>query len=156
MSAIDHPPHYGGDGPLEAIEVIEAWQLGFHLGNAVKYILRAGKKGPATTDLRKALWYLRRREGRSMGLLARLLELLRSVSGQRDGGPVWLYDGADMPRPHEVAAAHGLGHDLGRVLGLIFDAQTLHAAGADVVLRQAIVLLERVVVRMEQVRGPGC
>ena len=46
MSAVDHPSHYGGaDNPYEAIKVIEAWQLGFCLGNTVKYISRAGKKG---------------------------------------------------------------------------------------------------------------
>lgn len=60
--AVDHPPHYGGaDNPYEAIKVIEAWTLGFHLGNAVKYISRAGKKnGDACEDLRKARWYLDR------------------------------------------------------------------------------------------------
>lgn len=56
---INRPPHYQGDG-MEAIDVIEAWGLGFHLGNAMKYILRAGRKGPAIDDLRKALWYLNR------------------------------------------------------------------------------------------------
>lgn len=56
---INHPAHYQGNG-LEAIEVIEDWQLGYHLGNAVKYILRAGKKGDRKQDLEKALWYVRR------------------------------------------------------------------------------------------------
>jgi hypothetical protein len=42
--AVSHPAHYGGDAPYEAIKVIEAWELGFHLGNTVKYICRAGKK----------------------------------------------------------------------------------------------------------------
>jgi hypothetical protein len=42
---IHHPEHYGGkDNPYEAIKVIEAWNLGFCLGNTVKYISRAGKK----------------------------------------------------------------------------------------------------------------
>ena len=59
--AIDHPQHYGGaDNPFEAIKVIEAWQLDFCLGNAVKYISRAGKKGAALDDLRKARWYIDR------------------------------------------------------------------------------------------------
>lgn len=58
---IDHPPHYGGAAnPYEAIKVIEAWELGFNLGNAVKYIARAGKKGDRIEDLRKARWYLDR------------------------------------------------------------------------------------------------
>ena len=60
---VNHPAHYKGNG-LEAIEVIEDWQLGFHLGNAVKYILRAGKKGDRKQDLEKALWYVRRAKGR--------------------------------------------------------------------------------------------
>lgn len=58
---VNHPPHYGGgDNPYEAIKVIEAWSLGFHLGNAVKYIARAGKKGAAIEDLKKARWYIDR------------------------------------------------------------------------------------------------
>lgn len=61
---IDHPEHYGGkDNPYEAIKVIEAWDLGFCLGNVVKYIARAGKKGDRGADLKKALWYLKREVG---------------------------------------------------------------------------------------------
>lgn len=58
--AVNHPSHYGGDVPYEAIKVIHAWDLGFDLGNAVKYISRAGKKDPAKTveDLRKAVFYI--------------------------------------------------------------------------------------------------
>lgn len=59
--AVNHPKHYGGaDNPYEAIKVIEAWSLGFCLGNAVKYIARAGKKGDVIEDLKKARWYLDR------------------------------------------------------------------------------------------------
>lgn len=58
---VNHPPHYGGeDNPYEAIKVIEAWGLGFHIGNVVKYLSRAGKKGAAVEDLKKARWYLDR------------------------------------------------------------------------------------------------
>ncbi len=59
--AVDHPAHYGGAGnPYEAIKVIEAWGLGFCLGNTVKYIARAGKKDATLQDLKKARWYLDR------------------------------------------------------------------------------------------------
>lgn len=59
--AVDHPAHYGGDdNPYEAIKVIEAWRLGFCLGNTVKYIARAEFKGAAIEDLEKARWYLDR------------------------------------------------------------------------------------------------
>lgn len=62
--SVNHPTHYGGaDNPYEAIKVIEAWALDFCLGNAVKYISRAGKKDAAKQieDLQKARWYLDRR-----------------------------------------------------------------------------------------------
>lgn len=58
--SVNHPPHYGGDTTYEAIKVIEAWGLGFCLGNAVKYICRAQHKGTALEDLKKARWYLDR------------------------------------------------------------------------------------------------
>jgi hypothetical protein len=60
--SINHPQHYGGDNLYEAIKVIENWNLGFCLGNVVKYISRAGKKNPEKEieDLEKALWYLER------------------------------------------------------------------------------------------------
>lgn len=75
---VDHPKHYGGaDNLYEAIKVIEAWSLGFNLGNTVKYICRAGKKIELDEmrtedsvqnlqllsnieDLKKAAWYLNR------------------------------------------------------------------------------------------------
>ena len=61
--SVNHPAHYGGDTTYEAIKVIEAWELDFNLGNAVKYIARAGKKPGVDEleDLRKANWYLERR-----------------------------------------------------------------------------------------------
>lgn len=58
---VNHPSHYGGgDNPYEAIKVIEAWKLGFNLGNTLKYISRAEKKTNQLEDLKKALWYLDR------------------------------------------------------------------------------------------------
>jgi hypothetical protein len=63
MTDVDHPAYYGGDeNPYEAIKVIEAWGLGFRLGNAVKYIGRP-QKGAHLEDLRKARWYLDREIG---------------------------------------------------------------------------------------------
>lgn len=61
VDMVNHPPHYK-QGGIETIDVIEAWELGFCLGNAVKYISRAGKKNAAKTleDLKKARWYLDR------------------------------------------------------------------------------------------------
>jgi len=60
---VNHPKHYqfGENNQYEVIEVIEAWDLDFHLGNTVKYISRAGKKDKELQDLKKALWYLERK-----------------------------------------------------------------------------------------------
>lgn len=63
---VNSPEHYGGaDDPYEVIKVIEAWGLGFNLGNAIKNIARAGKKDPdtKTEDLQKAVWYTNREMG---------------------------------------------------------------------------------------------
>lgn len=90
---IDHPAHYGGkDNPFEAIKVIEAWGLDFHLGNTVKYISRAGKKdgNDLLQDLKKALWYLQRK--------------LESMSGKAEEGkeipPLVTHDDAHYSEEH--------------------------------------------------------
>lgn len=61
-SAVDHPPHYGGaEDPFEHIKVAEAKGWGYHIGNATKYMWRAGLKTPdLLQDLKKAKWYLDR------------------------------------------------------------------------------------------------
>ena len=58
---VNHPSHYT-DGSIEVIDFIEDKKLGYHLGNSVKYICRAGKKDPTKTieDLKKAIWYINR------------------------------------------------------------------------------------------------
>jgi hypothetical protein len=57
--AVNHPTHYGGDDVYEHIKVVEAWGLNYALGNATKYICRAGKKtDDAVEDLEKAAWYI--------------------------------------------------------------------------------------------------
>ena len=58
--AVNHPSYYKTGG-IEAIDVIEAWNLDFCLGNTVKYIARCGKKSDKVAeDLKKAAWYLNR------------------------------------------------------------------------------------------------
>lgn len=58
---VNHPNHYN-TGKIEVIDFIEDQKLGFHLGNSVKYICRAGKKDPSKLkeDLEKAIWYIER------------------------------------------------------------------------------------------------
>lgn len=58
---VTHPAHYTFGG-IEVLDAIEAWELPYHLGNCVKYIVRAGRKDPTKTveDLQKARFYLDR------------------------------------------------------------------------------------------------
>jgi len=56
---VNNPPHYTKGG-METIDFIEAKELGYNLGNVVKYITRADHKGDKHEDLCKARWYLNR------------------------------------------------------------------------------------------------
>ncbi len=57
---INHPSHYQTESGIEVIDVIEAWNLPYHVGNVVKYLLRARAKGEYLENLLKAQWYLNR------------------------------------------------------------------------------------------------
>lgn len=56
---VNHPSHYAEGRKYEPIKVINDWDLDFNLGNTVKYISRAGRKGDKLEDLEKALFYLK-------------------------------------------------------------------------------------------------
>lgn len=60
---VNHPAHYNR-GTIEAIDVIEDWNLNFSLGSAVKYICRLGAKDDEIQELDKAIWYLQREKER--------------------------------------------------------------------------------------------
>ncbi len=89
MSNVNHPSHYAS-GKIEVIEAIEDWELGFHLGNAIKYVARAGKKDPSkyVEDLEKAVWYIKRE-----------IELLNAESQARE-----------PKRPNDMNARIGVDH----------------------------------------------
>lgn len=59
---VNHPSHYKGANGMEAIDVIEAFNLDrdFCLGNCAKYLLRLGKKDNILQDAKKCKWYLDR------------------------------------------------------------------------------------------------
>ena len=61
VDEVNSPPHYTAGG-IEALDFIEAKDLNFRLGNAIKYISRAGKKEGVDPilDLEKAAFYLNR------------------------------------------------------------------------------------------------
>ena len=55
---VNHPAHYSHPSGIECITIAE--HMNFNLGNAIKYIWRAGAKGKIVEDLEKARWYLAR------------------------------------------------------------------------------------------------
>ncbi len=60
---VDHPHHYQMEGGIEVIDYIASvcgteGCYAFDIGNALKYISRAGRKFNTKEDLRKAIWYL--------------------------------------------------------------------------------------------------
>jgi hypothetical protein len=57
---VNHPQHYNQLSGVECIDVIEQLNLGFNLGNALKYIWRCDAKGKRVQDLGKACWYIQR------------------------------------------------------------------------------------------------
>ena len=56
----EHHKHYQSKHGFEVIDIIEEFGLGFHLGNVIKYVLRASHKSNELEDLEKAKWYLER------------------------------------------------------------------------------------------------
>lgn len=63
---VNHPPHYTQHpSGVECIDITE--HFNFNLGNAIKYIWRAGLKGDSVEDLRKAAWYVQREIERRVG-----------------------------------------------------------------------------------------
>jgi len=57
---VNNPSHYVEGRKYETFDVIRDWDLGYCLGNAVKYISRAGRKVNSTMDIEKSMWYLQR------------------------------------------------------------------------------------------------
>lgn len=55
---VKHPSHYVEGRKFEPKDVIRDWGLNFNLGNAVKYIARAGRKADLVEDLKKAQQYI--------------------------------------------------------------------------------------------------
>ena len=64
---INDPPHYKTKSGVEAIHIIEAFGLNYHVGNAVAYLLRHERKGDPLSDLRKAKWFIDREISRREG-----------------------------------------------------------------------------------------
>jgi hypothetical protein len=128
MSQVKNPSHYNmggekaadGTAKYEAIKVIEAWDLGFSMGNALKYIIRAPHKASERLDLEKACWYLDRvYSAGGSGCMARIHEF-------------------DMA-PHYVVHGLGLRGDLLEAVMCIYFNHSIKAAEA---VRRRLAVLE--------------
>lgn len=60
---VNHPPHYT-EHPSGVECIVIAEHFSFCVGNAIKYLWRAGLKGDEVEDLKKASWYINREIGR--------------------------------------------------------------------------------------------
>jgi hypothetical protein len=89
---VNHPKHYNSHpSGVECITIVE--HMGFCIGNAIKYLWRADKKGPPIEDLKKARWYIDREIQRR--------EAMDLAEG--DSGPVLIEQ--DFTDEHEEAQA---------------------------------------------------
>jgi len=95
---IDSPSHYAEGRRYETIDVIEDWNLGFRIGNAVKYLSRAGRKDPSKTveDLKKAIWYVSREiealEGARSSYSGTYQDVLQDAAHEAANGSELLYE----------------------------------------------------------------
>jgi hypothetical protein len=107
---VNHPDHYN-NGPskcancgetIEAIQVTE--QMNFNLGNAVKYVWRAGKKGDRLEDLKKAAWYLNREiqrlEGEQVDKAVEVLKKQADEPAKSEPGSIVQYHTLQVPKSH--------------------------------------------------------
>lgn len=130
---VDHPTHYQTEAGIEAIDVIEQYALGFHLGNAMKYLLRAGRKNEdAATDLRKAVWYL-----------VRWMDGIDSRHGveypSADHGD---YGGSEWRTPEDIVAAFELTGSRGQAVLHILGVAADDDDRPDASIRSALMCVE--------------
>lgn len=94
---VNNPSHYAEGRKYEPINVIEDWELNYRLGNALKYISRAGRKNNAIEDLSKAVWYLQREIDSLEGSLecpyaVTYQDVLEYAANEASNGSVPLYE----------------------------------------------------------------
>lgn len=87
---VNHPTHYNKGG-IEAIDIIEAYDLNFRLSNVLKYVLRHNDKGKPIEDLKKALFYLKRDIDKKEQELAETKKK-ESLTPPTDDGAFWVVE----------------------------------------------------------------
>lgn len=123
MSSVNHPEHYQGH-EFECVDFIDDRDLNFYLGNAIKYLTRAGRKcgSNKVEDLEKAKWYVKR-HWEKHGNRANVYFTITSVSMGIDANNV----------PNKISTTayimdQHLERDIGDVIGAICDEGDLSKA----------------------------
>lgn len=158
VDMINHPPHYQAGG-LEAIEIIEAYGLGYHLGNAVKYILRAGRKNGsaagAIEDLKKANWYLKREHERmETGILGYIRWFGRTERRPQKDWSTRI-DKERLISTRDVVGAFGLSADLARALDEILMPVRLPSTTRRSFRHAMVEAMEALGREIERIKGGG-
>lgn len=117
---IKSPKHYTEGRKFEPKDVIRDWGLNFNLGNAVKYLARAGRKGDAVEDLKKAQQYIQfeidaleaeGKEPKKAGCYTKMLEAMKNCEGEV----------RDIPRVGVIELEVGKDFDPSQVAKIIMD-----------------------------------
>ena len=142
---INAPAHYRTPAGIEAIDVMEQYGLGLHLGNAMKYLLRAGRKGDAATALRKAEWYVKRWLD---GIFDRNGVDFTRASDDTQGGVCWR-------DPEQIADAFGLSGAQRDAVTHILEAAAFEADVDDEIgrMRSALDAIRRAIAEIETPQG---
>jgi hypothetical protein len=119
-------PGYYWSGDVDVIKVVEIYDLHFHIGNALKYVVRAGAKGEALPDLRKAREYL-----------ARWLAW-EQWRPQMRGSP-----GMDWMHPIKVAAHFGLSGRRRQIVIALLEGAAM--ADEEPRIREALAMLDELI-----------
>lgn len=88
LHEINKPAHYNDGRIYEPVDVIRDWQLGYFIGQVLKYISRAGRKHDEKDikDLRKAFFYLAYELGSEGVTVEELTETVRVAAGRFERG----------------------------------------------------------------------
>lgn len=132
---VNHPSHYNSHpSGVECIDIVE--HMPFNVGNAIKYLWRAGLKGDAVEDMRKAIWYIEREIARRTGdhSVRDRDEPKTEQSEPPDTIPTkqweWETSQAVTYRRSTLPSLEVL-HLLNRVAGVLSDAEDPHWRGVD-------------------------
>ena len=133
---INHPAHYAEDREIEPIALIEDWDLSFSLGNAIKYISRAGRKDAEkiVEDLKKAIWYINReKEFGKFGISTIIKYNIRK----------WFIDAYSV---EEVLADWKPGYDISIAIHMIYRSLRCGKDDRDYMLDSAVEFIESFII----------